>query len=181
MTPPDADSSRWFADQVHPHGPQLKTYLHASFPTLADVDDVVQESYLRIWKARAIQPIDSAKAFLFRIARHLAVDLVRRHGRSPIRTVPDLSTLAVPDEHRGAADRAVLRDEIELLARALESLPPRCREIIVLRKFQNLPQKVVAERLGIAESTVQEQVYRGLRRCEKFLRAQGVLRPWYDE
>src|SRR5687767_3921161 len=60
-----SDQSQWFADEVHVHESQLKSFLRGSFPAVRDVDDVVQESYLRIWKARAAQPIDSARAFLF--------------------------------------------------------------------------------------------------------------------
>jgi len=70
MIPHDASRARWFEEQVQPQGAQLKSYLRGSFPSIEDVDDIVQESYLRIWKARAAQPIESARAFLFRVARN---------------------------------------------------------------------------------------------------------------
>jgi DNA-directed RNA polymerase specialized sigma24 family protein len=75
-----AGQTRWFTEEVHPHDASLKAYLRGSFPSVRDVDDVVQESYLRIWKARAIHPISSARAFLFRIARHLALDTLRHEN-----------------------------------------------------------------------------------------------------
>src|SRR5580693_2470646 len=69
MLPFDQASSveqiRWFTEEVHPHEPSLRAYLNGSFPTVRDLDDVVQESYLRIWQARAAYPIGSARAFLF--------------------------------------------------------------------------------------------------------------------
>lgn len=74
---------KWFAEEVQPHGPSLRAFLRGRFPAVRDVDDVVQESYLRIWKARARHPIDSAKAFLFRIARNLALDTLRHEKNSP--------------------------------------------------------------------------------------------------
>lgn len=181
MPPQNAEQARWFAEEVQPHGAQLKSYLRGSFPSVGDVDDVVQESYLRIWQARAAQPILSAKAFLFKVARHVALDLVRRERVSPVRAVPDLAGLSVFSEGPGIADTACLREEIALLAEALDALPPRCREIIMLRKFQHLSQKEVAEKLGITEGTVQEQVYRGVCRCEKILIDRGVIRPWNHE
>jgi RNA polymerase sigma-70 factor (ECF subfamily) len=61
-----------------------------------------------------------------------------------------------------------------LLVQALATLPPRCREVTVLRKLKGIPQREVAARLGIAEKTVEEQVARGVRRCEAWLRKQGV-------
>jgi hypothetical protein len=63
------DDTRWFSEEVHAHDSQLKAYLHGRFPSVrCEVDDVVQESYLRVWRIRASQPIHSAKAFLFSIA-----------------------------------------------------------------------------------------------------------------
>ena len=181
MPPPNADQARWFAEEVQPHGAQLKAYLRGSFPAVGDVEDVVQESYLRIWKARAVQPIESAKAFLFKVARHVALDLVRRERVAPIKAVPDLTAVSVLAEGPNVAESACTNEEIALLAEALDSLAPRCRQIIMLRKFQHLSQKEVAERLGISEGTVQEQVYRGLCRCEIFLLKRGVVRAWHHD
>ena len=81
---PAPEQARWFLEQVHPHDQALKGYLRGSFPKMRDVDDVVQESYLKIWQARRRQPIDSARAFLFRIARNLALNLTGREQRSPV-------------------------------------------------------------------------------------------------
>lgn len=181
--PPCADmpveKSQWFRDEVHAHDAKLKSYLRGSFPTV-DAEDVAQESYLRIWLASVAQPIKSAKAFLFTVARHLALDTLRHRKKSPMIAVPDLAALNVMDECRDAAEAAATSDEIALLAEALDSLPARCREIIILRKFQHLSQREVAARLGIAEGTVEEQVYRGIRRMEAFFVRRGVIKPWPD-
>lgn len=165
---------RWFQEQVCAHEPALKSYLRGAFPSVRDVDDVVQESFLRCWRMRAAQPIRSVRALLFRVARHVAIDVLRRRKASPIDTVPDLATVAAETGLQNGYEAAALRDEVALLVEALESLAPRCREIVILRKFQHLSQKEVAARLGISEETVQEQVYRGLRRCEAFLQRRGV-------
>lgn len=177
---PTADHTRWFADEVQPHGSSLKAYLQGAFPAVRDAEDVVQESFLRLWKLRAAQPIRSAKAFLFTVARNIALDTVRRTRSSPVSAVPDLAALPVMEERVDVSGAACASEEVALLAEALQELPPRCREIILLRKFQNLPQKAVAARLGISELTVQEQVYRGLRRLEKVLVKRGVIRPWHE-
>jgi RNA polymerase sigma factor (sigma-70 family) len=176
----DTAEQRWFSHQVQPHGSALKAFVRNAYPSISgDTDDVVQETFLRIWKARAKYPILSAKAFLFRVAKNVAIDTLRHRRSSPIDAVPDLSRLPVADQNVGdGAGMACRQEEITLLVDALEALPPRIREIIVLRKFQNLSQRDVAERLGISELTVQEQVYRGIRRMEKFLVKRGVLRGW---
>jgi len=175
-----SEQHRWFSDHVQPHGSALKAYVRSAYPMVRDADDVVQETYLRIWRARALHPIESAKAFLFKIARNIALDSLRRGRASPIDVVPDLADLHVIDTGADGAQTACRNEEIAMLAQALEALPPRSREIVLLRKFQNLPQREVAERLGISELTVQEQVYRGVRRMEKFLIKRGLIRPWHS-
>jgi hypothetical protein len=85
------EHSRWFTDEVHPHGAQLRSYLAKAFPSVGhEVEDVVQESSLRIWKARAAHPISSARDFLFEVARRLAIDFTRQRARSPIEAISHL-------------------------------------------------------------------------------------------
>lgn len=170
----DPDKSQWFAEEVHPHESSLRAYLRGSFPAVRDLDDIVQESYLRIWTARATQPIRSGKAFLFRVARNLALDFVRRRKNSPVDTVQDLSAFPAIEEGPSAAEAACTNQELAILAEAIDSLPGRCREIVVLRKLRGISQKEIAAQLGISEQTVQVQAARGIRRCEKFLRQRGI-------
>lgn len=164
------DRSLWFAEEVHPHEPSLRAYLHGSFPSVHDVDDVVQESFLRVWKAAAARRITSAKAFLFTVARHRALDLIRSQRRSPFVEVTDLGGLFVSDHAPDAAAAAATSEEIDLLVEVVESLPARCREIFILRKLKGVSQKDIARQLGLSEQTVQVQAARGLRRCGELLR-----------
>lgn len=174
MPPHETETARWFAAEVQPHEPALRGYLRGSFPAVRDVDDVVQESYLRMWRARAGQPIQSAKAFLFTVARRLALDLVRREAISPIRDVGDLAALPVIEERPDAIDTISERDKIRLLSEAVGSLPTRCREAVLLHKIQGLPQREVALRLGVSEKTVENHVALGVKRCEEFFRRRGI-------
>ena len=171
------ERNRWFAEEVQPHDSLLRAYLRSAYPGVRDVDDVVQESYLRVWKARAAHPIASAKAFLFQVARHLALDLSRRDRASPIKGVTDLAALCVLEARPSADEVACSREEVALLAAAIHRLPARCREIVVLRKLKCLPQKQIAEQLGLSEQTVQVQVQRGVKRIAEFLRHRGVRPP----
>jgi RNA polymerase sigma-70 factor (ECF subfamily) len=175
-SPSSQSAEEWFANEVRPHEPILRSYLHGTFPALRDVDDLVQESFLRIWLAHTVNPIRLPKAFLFQVARHLALDLLRRDSASPICGVTDLAALTVLDEKPDAAENAFTREEMVLLAQAIHTLPLRCREIVVLRKIHCLPQKEIARRLGISEQTVQVQVLRGVQRIGDYLRRHGVQR-----
>jgi RNA polymerase sigma-70 factor (ECF subfamily) len=168
--------TEWFTREVHAHDSQLKSYLRGSFPTVRDIDDVVQESYLRIWRARLGQPIRSAKSFLFQIARNLAVDTVRRNGISPEIPCPDLDVLLVTEDRPGIADTVCTNEELDLLAQAIQSLPTRCREVMILRQIKGRSQKEIAFALSLSELSVQTYVVRGLRRMEEFMRKHHARR-----
>jgi RNA polymerase sigma factor (sigma-70 family) len=166
------DRLRWFHEEVHPHRIQLRSYLRKVFPSVHDVDDVLQESFLRVWKASAIKEIRYAKAFLFVVARRLAIDIVRRDRCSPFIPVTNVGQLfvSVTDKTPDAAWSENRKHELQLLVEAIDSLPARCREAFVLCQIEGISQKEVAARLGIAESTVAVQSSRGLQRCESFIR-----------
>ena len=175
---PGRDQTRWFDDEVRPHETSLRSYLKGAFPTVRDVDDVVQESYLRICKARAAHPIQCARAFLFGIARRLAVDVIRKERRTTAHNVVmDFGTLNVLEDKADAAETVCAQQEIALLAEAIHSLPARCREIMILRKIDRLPHREIAQRLGIAVPTVEVQISRGMEKCTRYLRSRGVVIP----
>ncbi len=169
-----SDSSRWFTEEVHPHGGRLKSWLRSHFPGVRDVDDIVQESYLRIWKARATKEIQSAKAFLFLIARHLALDQVRRQHASPIDLAADFSDQTVLSSETHAADLLVTQELFECLGHALIALPDHYREVIILHKLQGLSQKEVAVRLNLSPRSVEKYVMRALVRIGSYLREHNV-------
>lgn len=168
-----ADRQQWFRDEVQAHERSLKAYLRGSFPAVRDVDDVVQESYVRIWR-RAGKPLDSVKGFLFRVARNLALDLVRRDRVSPVVAVEDVAAIPAADLGESAVDRLSREEKLVLLGEALATLPGRLREIVFLHKVQGLSQREVAGKLGLSEKTVANQVLRGVGRVERYLRSRGA-------
>lgn len=174
------EANRWFEQELHAHDSALKAYLHRTFPAArAEVDDVVQESYLRIWKARAGQPLQSAKSFLFKVARHITLDFLRRSAASPFSDVGDLDALPVIDDKRGVADAVSMDEKIGLLAAGLATLPPRGRDAVMLRKFKGLSRRETAAQLGISENTVDEHLRRSTKKLGEFLLKHGVD-SYYD-
>jgi RNA polymerase sigma-70 factor (ECF subfamily) len=168
--------TRWFAEEVHPHASSLKAYLRRAFPTVQDVEDVVQESYLRVWKRQAAKPIESVKSFLFTVAKRVALGTLRRARRSPISDVTDFATARIIDDGPGVAEVASNREEVEILFAAVSTLSARTREVYLLRKFEALSQQEIAERLRISPNTVEVHIGRANKHCAKFLRQHGVLR-----
>ena len=135
----------------------------------------MQESYLRVWRRQSLRPIESVRGFLFKVARHLALDTLKHERRSPASAVADISALGVAEERPAIAEEACVSEEVELLLATIDQLPGRCRAIYIMRKLHGVSQRVIAQRLGITEETVEVQIGRANRRCEKFLRWRGVI------
>jgi len=173
-TPPASDTTRWFAEEVHPHDASLKAYLRGSFPTVRDVEDVVQESYLRVWRAKMAGSLESARGFLFCAARNLAIDILRRRRRSPFEPLGDLVAVDVIDDRQNTFEAIDTHEKITHLGEALDTLPPRQRQIVILCKLQSRSHREVADLLGLSEKTVTEHVYRGVQRLGKELQRRGV-------
>lgn len=169
------DPAQWFAEEVHPYGKKLKAYVHGSFPSLrGEADDLVQESFLRIWKIRAAQPIMSAKAFLFRIAHNLALDTVRRKRRSPIDAIAGSQYFDATEDAPAISARLGLQEKIEILTDIVAALPPARREVIILCKFEQLSAQEAADRLGRTRRAVENDLARGIGDVRKRLRSLGV-------
>lgn len=169
------DQTRWFDNEVRPHEASLRSYLKNSFPAMRDVDDLVQESYLRICKAHSTHPIHCVRAFLFGIARRLAIDVIRKERRTTAHNVDmDFGAFDIREDKADAAEAASTQQEIELLAEAIHALPARCREVMIFRKIERLSHREIAQRLGITVPTVEAQIARGMEKCTCYLRSRGV-------
>jgi RNA polymerase sigma-70 factor (ECF subfamily) len=171
MDSPSNEQDRWFAEHLRPHEASLRAYLMRSLGSAADVDDVLQESYFRVWKARSSVEIRSAKNFLFTVARNAIRDMLRRRKVADEVPFTETAPLAVLEDGQGVTDQVSRRQELDVLAEAIASLPVRCREVFLLRKIQGLPQREIARLLDISENTVETQVARGARACADYVQA----------
>ena len=174
MSQPQSDPARWFAEEVQPHESSLRSYLRNVFPSLPDVDDLVQESYARLIRAKNAGRVSYAKAFLFTTARNAALDFIRRRKVVSIVGVADLAGLSVLEDRPDAADAVNRQQELELLSAAVRGLPDRCRQVLTLRLLYGMPHKEIAANLEISEHTVKAQLAKGMRRCADYFERRGV-------
>lgn len=166
-------ASAWFAAEVAPHETALRAYL-CRLAGPADIDDLVQETFARVLRARERGPIGHARGLLFTVARNAARDLARRRAAADTFPLAEIDDSRVFDDAPGIAETVSRRQETDLLELAIASLPPRCREILLLRKFENLSHREIAQRLGISEHTVEAQLTKALHRCEEFFARHGL-------
>lgn len=174
MPPQDIDQARWFVTEVQPHRPALRAWLLARFPTLPDVDDLVQESLTRVLRARETGPIHSARALLFTTARNLALDAVRRQRVVRFEQITDDTPPSVLADGTDVVESISKQQELELLTKAIQFLPERSRQVFTLRTAYGLTQKEIAARMGVSLSTVEKQMTQGIRLCAEFFARGGA-------
>lgn len=174
MSLPSPDQSRWFAEHVQPHEAALRAFLIAQFPTLPDVDDLVQDTFSRVLRVQAAGPVESARGLMFATARNLALDALRRRQVVSFEPMAENNDSAVYMDVTDVAETVSKRQDLELLTEAIQALPDRCRQVMTLRGVYGLSQREIAEKLGISENTVEKQMSKGLKRCGDFLAQRGL-------
>lgn len=164
----DESLYHWFAQEILVHEEALVRFLARSWPNRDDVYDMRQDTYVRVYEAAARSRPASPKAFLYATARNLMADRLRRGRVVSIDLVGDLESLSVIMEEPEPDNRTGTWQELERLAKALDRLPARCREVVWLHKMEDLTYAEVAARLGISVKTVEKQVSKGIKRLTQY-------------
>lgn len=170
-----SEDARWFTEGAKPDEPALRAYLLRRFPAMPDHDDLVQDTYVRLIRARARGRLNYTRALLFAVARSVAIDWFRRRGKRPHEPLVENAELPALDETRDAAAALEHRQRLALLVEAVGALPRRCREVMILRHVEGLSYREISERLAVSPETVKTHAARGLRMCIAYFRDRGML------
>lgn len=166
-----SELDQWFACEILPHEEALTRFLVRAWPRRDEVHDLRQEIYTRVYQSAGAQRPRLPKSFLFATARHLLTDRLRRNRVVSIEAMGDLHDSNVLTDERSPERWLDSRQALKRLAEALDRLPDRCREVVWLRRVEDLPQKQIAARLGISEKTVEKQIAKGARLIAQYFYA----------
>lgn len=134
------------------------------------IDELMQETFLRLYRAgKRDEPatVSSINGFVFSVARNVALDHLRHSYLDPVICGPEHYDVA--DDSQDPAVIVNGEQELALLMKVAEMLPPRCRQVFTLRKVYGLSHKEIAARLGITPHTVEAQLGKAMRRCAEAL------------
>ena len=151
----------------------LRRYLTRLLGNTSEAQDVAHDAYLRVYPQGDQTTAEQPEAVLYTTARRLAINRLKRRSISPIATdvAPlDSAASAAP----GVAQQVMARQELRLLEQAIAQLPEGCRTVLLLRKVELLSHREIADRLGIAVSTVEKQHARALRLLRSALPAESI-------
>ena len=162
MTGVSDERAIWLGRHVLPHEAALRAWLKRRNLGGLEIDDVIQETYTRLFQAESVAHIQDARNYAFQVAGSVVIDHLRRMKVVPIVSVPGLEYLEVDSQEPSPERQVIDRDELSRLAEMIARLPGKIRDVFTLRRVHGLSQREVAAKLGLAESTVEKHMARGL-------------------
>lgn len=125
-----------------------------------DAEDVVQESFMKAYKAQESFRGGEARTWMLSIVRNTAMDFLRRYKSSKTTTLSEPG-YEPEDESPGPEDMLLERSRRDQVRQAISQLAPEYREVIVLREIEGLSYKEIASVLSIPMGTVMSRLSRG--------------------
>jgi RNA polymerase sigma factor (sigma-70 family) len=163
------ERAQWLADVVLPCEPGLRRWLERKHVFGIEVDDIVQETYAILARLSSVSDLRNPRAYVYQTAQSVILMHLRRRRIVCMQAIGDIEDFPAPDENPSPEQAVADRQELRRLSDALGKLPPRCREVFVLRKVDELSQREVAARLGLSERTVETHVAKGLQLLVRLL------------
>lgn len=163
MSARETELHAWFVREVLPLEATLTRYLRSNWRNPSEIADLLQDIYVRVYDAARNALPASTRAFVFSTARNLLVDRVRHAQVIPLQTIENLEALNIAADQPGPDAHTLAREELRRVQAALEHLPPRAREAIVLFQIHGLSRAEIAKAMGIAEKTVTWHLNSGMR------------------
>lgn len=153
---------------------KLYAYLFRLLDSKDDAEDIVQETFIKIWEKRS-QFIEgySFDAFLFKIAKNAFISLTRKKINQKVLEIsPEM--LAKPDGNDSESD-LILNETREIIDKIINRLPKKRKEIFRLRRIENLSRKEISDKLGISIVTVDNQIMKANHYLKTELKKHSIL------
>jgi RNA polymerase sigma-70 factor (ECF subfamily) len=164
---PDQDLETW----MHAYGPGLRRYFRRRVND-GDVDDLVQDVFLRLQAAQFGTPVENVEGYLFATARNVLISRYRKQARSSA-VLQAAWADGVEEADQLSPERiAIGQEEYRRVVAAIVNLPPRARQAFELHRFEHLTYQAIAQRMGITKDSVKELMHRALVRIAEEMEAE---------
>lgn len=157
----------------------LKRFLGRFCSRSEDIDDIAQEAFLRAIDVEAGQEVRSPKAYLFRVARNIALRDLSKKSRQ----LTDYLEEALDDTPLGreasCEEELIAQQKLAHCCEAIADLPEQCRRVFLLRKVYAYSHKDIASQLGISVRTVEKHITKGIDRFTEHMDKQepSIMAP----
>jgi RNA polymerase sigma-70 factor (ECF subfamily) len=160
-------------------GSFLKKFIAGFLSAQQDIEDVAQEAYLRAYVAEQRECIDQPKAFLFRIAKNLALTRLTKKSRQITDYIEEAGATIVLGTAAAIDEELEAQQWFGLYCEAVAALPEKCRQVFLLRKVHGMSHKEIAGRMHLSVSSVEKYLSQGVLACDLHVRRHEspALRP----
>jgi len=155
---PSRDFAGLYRNTVEP----LRRHLARILGNPTEAQDIAHDAYLRVYPVIEEKAAEKPEALLYTTARRLAFNRLKRRRIAPF-AAGELEAERTASPTPGVVQQVMARQELQQLEQAIAQLPEGCRAVLLLRKIELLSHQEIADRLGIAVSTVEKQHARALR------------------
>lgn len=151
--------------------PVLRRFIEGRLHDRTDSEDLLQETYLRLYDYRRTRSVADVGAFCFAVARNLIRDHRRGRNTGPVLVEADeMITCPAP-----RADEILsYRERVDVLRQALRAMPPLRREVFLRRRLDDQPVEAISEAVGIGRSAVDKHVSRAVADLRRALERRGL-------
>ncbi|PQA86376.1 RNA polymerase sigma factor [Hyphococcus luteus] len=158
------------------HKPVIRRIVGKYRSNPSDIEELVQETFLRAYAAELKAEIRQPEKFLYRIAKNLSISRAIRKENSTTQFVGELSEMEVfaDDGQVSQEDHLDARQRLAVFAEALESLSPELRETLIMRRIEGLTVPKIAMRLDLSVSAIEKRLAKAIVDCYAYIRGKGL-------
>ena len=131
--------------------------------------ELTQEACLRLLSLSGREAIRHPQAFLYRTARNLAFDYLRKYRVEALHLTDFDEAAHVPIDQPSAEQALLDKERVDELLATIRSMPSRCRQVFLMHRLYELRYREIAERLNMSESAVEKNIMRALAHCRRTL------------
>ena len=165
----DSDATDQFARK---YSQEVFAYCFRRLYHREKAEDAAQETFMKFWKSiRTIREPQKFRGFLYRIAHHCCIDILRDPRNNP--QEPDGNESG--SDQKSPEDMVAEKEIIAIIQNILEDFKENQKNAIILIHFQKLKYKEVSEILDIPEGAVKSSVNRGMLKLSKILKKRGIV------
>ncbi len=153
-------------------GNKLKFFLKSIVPP-DEVEDIVQETYIKVWLHQKKNSRSINKSFVYTIARNLAFDYLRKPASKYNESVEEEDDFGTSGQdstfNQVSSDEQFLR-----FCQAVQQLPQQCRKVFIMKKVYGLSTKEISDELDISKRTVEVHLHRGYMKFQAIINEQKL-------
>lgn len=155
----------------------LKIFISRFIRSPQDIDDIAQETFARAFSAEQKSEINHIKAYLFRIARNTALEVLSNKSARLTSFIDDACDDSILKSNENVEETVDVAQRFDQIKAAIAALPPQCQRVFIMHKVYGFKYREISRELNISISTVEKHIITGLKKCREFVKAQEEGKP----